>query len=393
MMKKRLTKRAIVVIAVLLIGAMTLLSGCQAASAANHAGETAASAGTQTDVLQTGASASEIDASEVFTDRDLEQEPDLTNAVCKTVEDGQTLTITEEGVYVISGTASEAQIVVEAADTAKVQIVLDGAAITNTGIPCIYVKSADKVFVTTAGGSENALTVAGTFTADGDTNTDAVIFSKDDLVLNGTGTLTIESSDHGIVSKDDLKITGGTYEISAGSKAFEANDSIRIADGVFNLTAGTDGFHAENDDDDSLGYIYICGGQIQMEVKDDGLHALSVVQIDGGTLNITAPEGIEGTYIQINGGTLDISATDDGMNAARKSGAYTPTLEINDGEITVSMASGDTDAIDSNGDIIVNGGTVNVVGTSSFDYDGTGQLNGGTVIVNGEQVDALPNQK
>ena len=130
-----------------------------------------------------------------------------------------------------------------------------------------------------------------------------------------------------------------------------------------------------------------------MEVKDDGLHALSVVQIDGGTLNITAPEGIEGTYIQINGGTLDISATDDGMNAARKSGAYTPTLEINDGEITVSMASGDTDAIDSNGDIIVNGGTVNVVGTSSFDYDGTGQLNGGTVIVNGEQVDALPNQK
>ena len=130
-----------------------------------------------------------------------------------------------------------------------------------------------------------------------------------------------------------------------------------------------------------------------MSVGDDGIHAVSLVQIDGGTFTISAAECMEGTYIRINDGTFDLSSWDDGINAARKSSAYsTPTVEINGGTINITMSAGDTDGIDSNGDIIVNGGTISVSGNSTFDYDGTAQLNGGTIYCNGQQVTEIPNQ-
>lgn len=165
-----------------------------------------------------------------FTARDLEQEADLSNAETITLKSGEDVSITAEGVYVISGTATDTTITIDAADTDKIQLVLDGANITNTGAPAIYVKNADKVFVTTTN-SENSLAVTGSFTADGTTNPDAVIFSKDDLTVNGTGTLNITSSDNGISCKDDLVITGGSYMIKSAGDAIEANNSIRISDG------------------------------------------------------------------------------------------------------------------------------------------------------------------
>ena len=259
-----------------------------------------------------------LETSDMFTSRDLEQEADLSEAQNYTISDGQTIEITSEGVYVITGTAANAQIVVNAGSEDKVQIVLDGASITNDSTPCIYVKSADKVFVTSTD-SDNILAVTGTFTADGDTNTDAVIFSKDDLVLNGTGTLTIQSSNNGITSKDDLKITGGTINITCTADAIEANDSIRIADGTINIKTNKDALHAENDEDDTVGFVYICGGTLNVESEDDAVHATTVIQIDDGELNLVAHEGLEATWIQINGGTVNIEASDDGINAAYKS--------------------------------------------------------------------------
>ena len=331
-----------------------------------------------------------LDTAELFSDRDLTQTADLTGAVNYTVSNGKDIHITAAGVYVLSGSASDVTVYVEAGDQDKVQLVLDGVTVTNKDFPCVYVKSADKVFITTA--ADSALSVTGAFTADGDTNTDGVIFSRDDLTLNGTAALTISSADNGVVCKDDLKVTGGTYTVAAASKAFEANDSIRVADGTFTLRAGTDGLHAENSDDDALGYIYIRGGDFTIEAGDDGIHGTSVVQIDGGTLDISAAEGIEGTYIQINDGAVNISGRDDGINGASKSSAYWPTIEITGGTVTVVMASGDTDAIDCNGNLVVTGGTIDVTGGSTFDYDGTGTYTGGTIIVNGQQVSALPNQ-
>ena len=112
--------------------------------------------------------------------------------------------------------------------------------------------SADKCFITTTD-SENSLKVTGKFISDGDTKTDAVIFSKDDLVLNGTGTLNITSAyGNGISGKDDIKITGGTYNIKTAQDAIEANDSIAVCDGNFTINTSKDGFHAENDDDDTI---------------------------------------------------------------------------------------------------------------------------------------------
>ena len=327
-------------------------------------------------------------ASDLFTSRDLQQEADLSGATALTVTGD--VHITEAGVYVLSGTASNATVYVEAAKDAKVQLVLDGLNITNADFPCIYVISADKVFITTA--ADSSLTVTGTFRYDGDTHTDGVIFSKDDLTLSGTAKLTIRSSDAGVVSKDDLKVTGGTYVINAATKALEANDSIRVSGGTFDLTAGTDGLHAENNDDDSLGYVYLSGGTMTINAGDDGIHATSVLQIDGGEYNITAKEGLEGTFIQINDGTVNIYAYDDGINAAHKSGSVEVNLEINGGSVNVSMAGGDTDGIDSNGNLTVTGGTINVTGNSTFDYDGIGSYTGGTIIANGQTLNGLPNQ-
>ena len=329
-------------------------------------------------------------AEELFSSRDMKQEADLTDAVRYTLSDGQDIHITTAGVYVLTGTAAGVTVYVEAGDDDKVQIVLDGANVTNADFPVIYAKNADKLFITTS--ADSSLTVTGTFASDGSTHTDGVIFARCDLVLNGTAALTIRSAENGIVGKDDLKITGGTYSITASSKAIQANDSIRIADGVLTLVAGTDGLHAENEDDDSLGYVYIGGGSLTIQAGDDGIHGTSVVQIDDGVLTISAKEGIEGTYIQINGGTINIKSTDDGINAAQKSRSYTATVVINDGDITVAMSSGDTDGIDSNGDIIMNGGTVTVTGSSTFDYDGAAQYNGGTIIANGQQLASIPTQ-
>lgn len=304
-----------------------------------------------------------INASEIFSERDLKQTADLSDAVYYDLSDNSNITITKEGVYVISGSATDASIIVEAGDNDKVQLVFNGATIKNSSSPAVYVKNADKVFVTTVEGTTTELSVTGTFTADGDTNTDAVIFSKDDLVLNGLGTLTVNSTDNGIAGKDDIKITGGTINITSTSDAIEANESIAVADGNITIKSGKDALHAEKDEDNATGYVYICGGTFNITATSDGIQATTIAQIDGGTITASAGEAIESTYVQLNGG-----------------------------DITVNMGQGDTDGLDSNGDLIINGGTVNITAQSPFDYDGQGQLNGGNVTVNGSKVTELTNQ-
>ncbi|MBQ4238097.1 MAG: carbohydrate-binding domain-containing protein [Ruminococcus sp.] len=333
-----------------------------------------------------------INATDLFSDRDLKQTADLSEAVYYDLSDNNNITITSEGVYVISGSADNASVIVEAGDNDKVQLVLNGVTITNESAPAIYVKSADKVFVTTVENTTSTLTVSGTFTADGDTNTDAVIFSKDDLILNGLGTLNISSSDNGISGKDDIKITGGTIGVTCISDAIEANESIAVADGNITVNANKDGLHAENDEDNTTGYIYICGGTFNITTSGDCIQATTVCQIDGGNITASGSEGIEATYVQINGGTVNITASDDGINGSNKSSAYSVTVEINGGDVTVNMGQGDTDGIDSNGNLYINGGTVNVNANSPFDYDGEGKLSGGTVYVNGTQTTELTNQ-
>ena len=218
---------------------------------------------------------------------------------------GNIITITKEGTYVFSGALSEGQIVVDA-DSAKVQLVLDNADITCASSAAIYVKNADKTFITLAEGSENILMNTAEYEAIDDNNIDAVIFSKDDLTLNGKGTLTINSEyGHGIVSKDDLKLVGGICNITAKAHALSGKDSVRIAAGTYNLTSGKDGIHSENADDDEKGFVYIASGDFTIESTGDGIDASYVVQIDDGDFDITAGDGAENatkTHKDIPGG-------------------------------------------------------------------------------------------
>ena len=333
---------------------------------------------------------SSIDTESLFTERDLTQEVDISEATMYTLKDNENINITKEGTYVIEGNAKNVTITIDVSDEEKVQLVLNNLIISNDSNPCIYVKNADKVFVTTKG--KITLSVTGTFESDEETNTDAVIFSKDDLVLNGTGTLNISSTDNGITSKDDLKITGGTININSTSDALEANNSVSIYDGNITINSKKDGVHAEYDEDDSVGSFYMTGGSLNITASDDGVHATTYLQIDGGTITINAREGLEATVVQINDGNISITASDDGINAGKKSTITTPLIEINGGSITIDMGQGDTDAVDSNGNIYINGGSLNITARSSFDYDGEAKYTGGTIIANGEETNTITNQ-
>ena len=390
-MKMKGKKIRTTVIAVALILSMTAaFCGCgSAAGQSSQITETSAAAvvktGSDTAAADTASYAAESDA---FTARDLSQTADVSEATAVTVSDGETVTITEAGVYVLSGSAENAVIIVDAGDEDKVQLVLDGLSIVNAHQACILVENADKVFLTSAEGSENSLTVSGKFTGD----EDAAVFSRDDLVLNGLGTVTVSSTGDGIRSNDDLKLTGGTWVVTAADTAMKAHDEIAVSDGTYVLTGGSDGLHAEDNDDDTVGSIVIEGGSFTIKAGDDGIHATTTVTVNGGSLEITAAEGLEATQVIINGGTISIQATDDAVNAGRKSDSMSVKIEINGGELTITMGAGDTDAVDSNGDLIITGGTIDITAQSPFDYDGICSWTGGTIIVNGTQTDSITNQ-
>ena len=397
--------RKLLAMAGILVLAGNLMAGCAAGAdsetTAAATAETSTGAAPQTQA-QTPASSSSsaasssssaADTSELFSDRDLEQVADVSGASYIVLADGTDVTISGEGVYVVSGTARNSTIIVNAPEDAKVQLVLSGVSITNDDSPAIYVKEADKVFATTASGTENTLSVTGTFTADGTTNTDAVIFCRSDLTLNGEGTLTVTSAQgNGISGKDEVTVTGGTYAITAKEDAIEAHDAVNIADGTFTITTDKDGLHSEDSDDPTAGSIYIGGGPFTIDAGDDGIQGTTQTTIDGGTFTIQASEGIESTIVTIDGGTIDITASDDGINAAQKGTGTDIEIIINGGDITIDMGQGDTDALDSNGSLYINGGTLTITANSPFDYDKDGAINGGTVFVNGSQVTEIYNQ-
>ena len=274
---------------------------------------------------------SAIDITDMFTKRDLAGTYDESEAVKITlsgktatcdssnvhIEDG-VVTIKAAGVYVLSGTLTDGTVVVDAGDDDKVQLVFDGVSITAADYAAIYAKNADKVFVTLTEGTENTLTVSGDYVQTDDNNVDAVIFAKCDLTLGGSGSLTVkDTTGHGIVSKDDLVVTGGTYTIDSQDHCLNGKDSVRIADGTFTLTCDEDGIHAGNDDQQD-GYIYIEGGDIDISVGDDAMHAEGLLIITGGDIDISKSyEGIEGYKILVTGGDIDVVANDDGFNAAR----------------------------------------------------------------------------
>jgi len=401
---------------IILIGAL-LLSGCGASD---------------NNTEEQNTESSVIDSEEIFSNRDFKTDYEEncayieltgTSATCESdaveIKDS-TITIKDEGTYVISGSLENGMIIVDSDETDKTQLVLDGVTIHNETSASIYVKQSDKVFVTVKEGTENVLSNGGKFDAIDENEIDGVIYSKSDLTINGTGTLSVQSpGGHGIVSKDDLIVTGGTYILDVATHGLSANDMLGIADGNFSITSGEDSIHCDMN-------IYIENGDFEINATDDAVHADETLQICGGNINImNSYEGLEALDIEVKGGKITIVSSDDGLNAAggtdqsgfggmgndqfggpgqrpgngRRGGPGAQMgmpggMQSSSSDGSIVISGGDLyikamgDGIDANGTLEISGGSVTVCGptegdTATLDYDLSGVITGGTFIGTG----------
>lgn len=263
--------------------------------------------------------------------------------------------ITLGGNYILSGELTDGSVIVNAPENAKVRLLLNGVQINCSDTAALYVEQADKTVVTAADGTENTISSGADF--DESKKIDGTVYSKSDLSLNGGGTLNVNAEyKHALVCNDDLVITSLTLNATAPQDTVHANDSVRIEEADINLTAGDDGITVSNDD--STDYLYIASGNIEIN---------------------ECCEGLEATDITIDGGKITVYSEDDGLNSMS-------LMTVNDGDISVINTNGnDADGFDSNGSIVINGGTIyislkNSASNSAFDY---GNENGGEFVING----------
>lgn len=348
-----------------------------------------------------------------------------------TVENGN-ITITSAGSYIISGTLTDGSIKVNCSEKGTVRLILNGASISSSSTAPVVVEEAKKVLVTLANGTTNTITDKTRQSVD-DEDFSSAVYSKADLVFNGSGTLNVNAGyRNGIKSTDDLKVVSGTFNITSNEDGIIGKDFLGIKDGKFTIKSGSDGMKstdtdtskgnivitggefditASNDGVHGNGDILISGGNLTISSGDDGVHADDNLQVDGGTIDIKkCCEGLEGVQIILNDGDISIVASDDGINAADGSSSSgmgmggfgggqnggfgggqasssdsSVLLTINGGNIFVN-ASGD--GLDSNGNIVMNGGNVTVLGPTSdgdtaLDFDGAFTINGGVLMAFG----------
>ena len=303
---------------------------------------------------------------------------------------GSTVTISKAGTYVISGQSDGVQIKIAADKSDDVKLVLKGATMTNTDA-AISATSAGHVYLTPAEGTTNSLSDS---SSNSDEKANAALFSKVDLTINGSGTLNVDGKkNNGIKANDTLHITGGTYNITAVGDAFNVNDELNITGTTMTIDAKEDGVKVDNDEDTSVGTMYLSDNTITVTAGDDGIHASGDLVIDSGTYTVkNSTEGLEGKSITINGGDITIYSTDDGVNAANKNAQQSEIFfTMNGGNLTVEVGQGDTDPIDSNGNITVTGGTIKMTGQTGFDFDGTATYTGGDIYFNGEKQTEIVN--
>ncbi len=331
--------------------------------------------------------------------------------------DGSIVTISAAGTFNLTGTLTDGQILVDSEDAGAVTLVLNGVNLTSSTSAPIYVKNAESVALVSADGTENTVTDAAEYvyaSADED-EPDAAVFSDVDMIIDGSGSLTVQANyGDGIVSKDALTITGEpVITVNSVDDSIRGKDSLTISGGTFTLTSAEgDGLKSNNDDADvELGNIHITGGTFTITAADDGLQSVTTTTIDGGDFTIsaggdgihsdwhliindgdihvlTSEEGLEAGFITINDGSIRLLATDDGINVSEPDDIPNPSLyllAINGGTIVVEAAG---DGLDSNGSIEMTGGLVIVNGPISnmdgaLDYDGTFTISGGELIAAG----------
>ena len=303
------------------------------------------------------------------------------------------VSISDGGIYRISGTLSDGNIDVKAGGTDTVYIVLDGADISCSDDSAVLVENADKVYLISADGSENSLYTG----ADMESSVEATaagregcIYARDDLILAGRGTVNITSDyEHGVVqddNEDTIIVMSGTYSITSVGKGIKSDGTLEVTGGNVTIDAQDDAIHTDDD-------ITLTAGVLTLSSADDGIHSDTAVYLNGTDIEVlTAYEGVEALIIEMNDGDVKITSTDDGFNGNGESTEDT-LVTINGGTLTVLNPTGmDADGIDSNGSIVINGGYVYVSLTgggtnSALDYGsengGTCTINGGTVIAAG----------
>ena len=392
-------KRAFIGVAIALILSM---SGCTSTTDNKDNTDNNNGSSSSTTENNQGASSSTTTTAEIsdmFTDREKNSSYDANKAVSITLADDNiscnskavgvkdnTVTITNEGTYLLSGTLTNGRIVVDAEDSDKIQIVLNGVNINcDTSAP-LYVKQADKVFVTLAESSENALSNKKEFVAVDDNNIDSVVFSKDDIAFNGSGKLTVNANyGHGIVSKDDLVFTGGEYTVTAQNHAMTANDSMKVANATFILNSGKDGLHADNTEDTENGIIYIESSSLNITSDGDGMDASATVDVAGGNINITSGGGSENAeqnqeeMFGMGGFDPNANTTTDTETTSAKGIKSTGNMNIKGGILNINSAD---DAVHSNTNLTISGGTVTLAsGDDGIHADANTAISSGTVDI------------
>lgn len=283
------------------------------------------------------------------------------------VQEGGGVTITAPGTYLLSGTLKDGQIVVDAADDDEVTLLLNGVSLTcETNAP-IFVRNASRVWLTLAEDTENYVSDGAEYVLEeGEDEPDAAIFSKEDLVINGSGGLTVTGLyGHGIRSKDELVITGGNIAVTAAKEGIKGKDSLAISGGNLLVTSGEDGLQANNDTDEGKGFIVIAGGSFVIEAGNDGIQAETALALRDGEFAIACGNGYNGAV--------------DGEISAKglKAGGY---LQIDGGSYSLNTAD---DAAHCNGAIVINGGDLTVyTGDDGVHADETLTVNGGRILIN-----------
>ncbi|MBQ4111339.1 MAG: carbohydrate-binding domain-containing protein [Clostridia bacterium] len=219
--------------------------------------------------------------------------------------EGDVVTVTRAGTYLVSGTAADGQIIVDTTDESKVILLLNGASLSCSTGPAIFIRSAPKkVVISTVAGSVNILSdgtgyvVPDEEQTEGEIYPNACIYSCEDLDLDGTGELHITgNADKGINTKDDLKIKSGTLTVTSVGVGIRANDSLEMSGGTVTVNSGGDGVKTANTETEGKGYLTVEGGSLYITAKGDGLSAATDLTVSSGNLVLTTTD-IDGEVLK-----------------------------------------------------------------------------------------------
>lgn len=291
--------------------------------------------------------------------------------------DGTTVTITKPGTYVISGTLKNGQIIVDSEEDENVRLVLNNASITSSDSSPILVRNAKNTILSLAPGTSNVLT-------DGSKNDDedatGTLFSKDDLWINGNGSLTVNANfKDGISGNDDLEITEATIIINAADDGIVANDSVSASNADITVTAAGDGIKTTNGAEIENGYISVQNGSIDIDAGADAIQAETLLSIQDGVFRIETSQnnsdsskGLKGgSGIIIEDGSFDIDSTDDAVHSNGIIRIENGTLDINAGD----------DGLHADTALTIDGGTIAIVNSYEGIESAVIEINGGTIDV------------